>query len=92
MKAYEVLESPEKWTTGTCFRNAEGEAVPYSQDAACCCVYGALALAYGGTSTSKFRRAVLEIEVVVGSAVGTWNDAPGRTHAEVVALLKKLNL
>lgn len=82
--ARELLSDPARWTKGVNARDAAGERVGIlSVDAACWCMWGALDKVRG---TSGWDDAVEALRAAVGGApVSCWNDAPARTHAEVLA-------
>jgi len=89
MKAWELLEKPGAWTQGADARNSLGLRVSKdSPDAVCWSLPAAIDLC------SAPRIKVLEAIAKEGKCIGTtmWNDAPERTQAEVVALLKELNV
>lgn len=107
MKAYEILNSPEKWTKGTHFKNVEGVVLaPESAKATCMCLEGAVILAYSYTIIElyrswEYRRLEIAIEAKYGltrlhankcNLVASFNDHPETTFEEVVALLKELDL
>lgn len=88
--ALALIEQPERWTKGAYNRDAIGqeyvsykEAAQWCTEGACLHVelrYGekALAAAYGALS------AAIETEVLA-----PWNDAPERTHGEVVDAFRR---
>lgn len=82
MKVYELLARPEAWVQGTGGRsNSEGKTVAW-------CLLMAMYHCYGGYICK-------EVDLVrrrVDNNVVSWNDAPERTHAEVVALCKELDI
>lgn len=87
MKAFELLEKPGAWTRNALARNAAGEPVtPYGQGAVCWCVVGAVLKCYENTDF-----ALQSLNERVGMVVA-WNNDPRRTQAEVVAVLKELDL
>lgn len=90
MKIRELLAKPEAWTTVELARDANGEyADLYSQEAKCWCLIGASFRCYGEVGVGEvFERIKLEI----GGNIPSWNDQKGRTHAEVLALVTKLDI
>lgn len=98
MKAYELLDSPEKWTQQTLARDINGMATsPRGYDACSFCLVGAIERCYN--VPSKDMLAIIQLvedELKVQAPgfefIGQWNDAPDRTHEEVVDLLKKLDI
>ena len=66
----------------------------YHEDG-CFCMFGAIAIAAGDKQDDidmpKAGPAVRAVEAAVGNiALETWNDAKGRTQAEVVAMLRRV--
>lgn len=89
MKAYELLDSPEKWTKGASARDGNGNPIKHFDVAArSWCVLGALAQCYG----CDFPTQQLVIESSVGSLVTYWNDDPFTTFEIVQARLKELDI
>ena len=80
------VDTPEKWITNQ-----------YDRDDAYCAVGACMAAAgYDMTNLSASYEqscvksiALCYLEKVVGHNVVTWNDAKGRTHAEVLAAFDK---
>lgn len=88
-KAAELLEEPGAWTQGALGRDVDGDPVVVPQLAACMCVHGALAKAAGKSRLYLWPTgAVLALQEAVRANVVAWNDAPGRTQAEVVEALR----
>lgn len=86
--AADLIEPVGAWTTGQYARNSEGRHVsPRSPRATCWCAYGAIAKIEGRVAPSFERAEPLVAEL--GSVIH-WNDAPGRTQAEVVAKLREV--
>jgi hypothetical protein len=83
------------WTQGCYARDAAGVAVYYNEDSArSFCLLGAMRLVAEGHPHYRSARVVLEDHLGVkadgsGPCLGDWNDAPGRTKAEVVAKLRE---
>ena len=80
------------WSQGADARDADGRAVPLSSDAArAWSPLGAFALlATDGIPTVHVRRALVAFADVTGAdSLQDWNDAPGRTRAEVLSALGK---
>lgn len=79
------------WTQGEVARDAAGLAVgSISQDAVCWCSLGALNGALGpGESWDGWSDAKKLLRIAAGIydniSIVDWNDAPGRTQAEVIA-------
>lgn len=90
-KARELISTPERWYQGGFGCDAEGRTVSagaVAEGAACkWCSYGAIITA-GQNTGSLEALSALEAVIRDGNndvAVGPWNDAPERTHAEVLA-------
>lgn len=83
-RAKALIDAPEKWTKGEFARNAKGRPC-LPREAACFCTVGALVVACGPGQTSAFEKLRAHFTRLVGGSIGTWNDAPERTHAEVMA-------
>ena len=86
MKAYELLADPERWARN---KNELHGTLPRRH-----CVVTALIACYPLRwewiqVTRKLRE---HLNLPDGEGIGDWNDTPGRTHAEVVALLKQHDL
>lgn len=81
----ELLSAPERWTKGECARDASGNRVDISSpDATCFCLIGAAGL------VGEFK-SVMDLldRLVAPGPASCWQDAPERTHAEVLALLDR---
>lgn len=90
MKAWQLLDSPEKWTKGAFARTACGRAVMTGEGAAACwCLHGALGLCYNYGYDAEAER--LRVRLGANDLV-SWNDTPERTHQEVLAVLKELDI
>lgn len=97
MKAWQLLDSPEKWTKGENARDGKGRVIePTAQDACCWCINGILMRMYPTDMGSKTENARCEawdkLERRIGGNVIHWQDAPERTHQEVLAVLKELDI
>lgn len=101
MKAYELIDKPEKWTKGTYERDIDGN--PYYSGSykgpVCYCLLGALRNAY----PEAYKEDSIEWDVIKGNiykklelsngeTIADWNDAPERTWSEVYSLLKELDI
>lgn len=79
------IDTPEKWTKGVGARDAGGTAVdPQESWAVCFCSLGAVGVATDDITSYEacigyLRRAIGDNPII------DWNDAPYRTHAEVMA-------
>ncbi len=90
MTVAELLEKPEAWTQGASAKNSDGMRTGVSAESAVCwCVLGAIWKCYVYDSLSeKMRDKLAEL---VGDIV-KFNDAPGRTHAEVLEAVRKAGI
>lgn len=92
MKPSELLAKPESWTQGCRARDMSGKQVlPYDPCAVSFCIIGALQRCYGNQSVylsstgQKYHNAILSN---ITTDVSVFNDAAGRKHKEVLALLQ----
>lgn len=86
MKAYDVIDSPEKWIQGSFARTKTGgRANVQDEKAYCFCVVGAIYRAY---EEDKAIKQLSKLQPIMGNALMGWNDEPGRTWEEVYQLLK----
>lgn len=101
-RAADLIKPEGKWTTRAFARTAKGRLIGYNEAAATCfCALGAIARTAGGDNPAMHRAAEhlasefppsqygLEDGAAYISAISTWNDAPERTQAEVVAKLRE---
>lgn len=80
--ARELIAKPNGWTQRVMARNDSGAAVAASDsEASCFCAWGAIRAAGGDWEWPALKA----LDGVAGERVETFNDAPGRTQAEVVA-------
>lgn len=91
-----LLAKPENWTKEFSARNSDGQQVSCrSEEARSWCLLGAVDRANTDaghsdliyTQSRDFIIDLLKFNSFL--KVLTWNDAPGRTHGEVVRLLNK---
>lgn len=86
VKARALIDKPEAWTKGALARASTGRrAREDGPGAVCWCVSGAIICANGG---QYHRGAFRAFEASLGPnrpVIPHWNDAPERTHAEVLA-------
>ena len=74
MKAYELLDSPEKWTKGVMARDANGEHVLHdSPNAVCWCMLGAIERCLNAGGAARVRD-VLEARGL-GRSISGFNDS-----------------
>ena len=91
MTMLELLGKSERWTQQAEARNPIGEACESSNSLATrWCLMGAASKCYG---KGKEMHAVLDkLDTATGYRIIAWNDDLERTHAEVLELLKKLDI
>lgn len=88
MKAWQLLDSREKWCQRVNARTKQGQETDiHGKDAACWCIYGAIEKCYG-----EDQRDVLQKLWTKHMFAATWNDEGNRTWEEVHALLKELDI
>jgi hypothetical protein len=89
MKAWQLLDSREKWCQHTYAMDADGYIVdPTLEDAVCWCIDGAMKKCYGSSMLpARFYERTADYSCSV-----TYNDDPKRTWEEVHALLKELDI
>ena len=101
MKAYKLLADPAHWTQRAIARNRTGDEVDSGSHAAVAwCLTGALhrsCFRQHGSHRNKvlaYWSGRLRIYEHLGglTALAQWNDAPERTHADVVRVLRELDL
>lgn len=87
-KAADLLEKPGAGTQGGSAFDASGNPVGYGNPAAASwCVEGAIGLA--ASNLCEVDRAFRAVKRRLGiRSLYRWNDTPGRTQAEVVAVLR----
>lgn len=90
-KALEELRPKGAWTQGAMFRDRFGASLASSQGRSCCCLVGAILVAspadsYVRDDTFSVLRSKI-VERSPHSSIPTWNDTPGRTKRQVMALL-----
>ena len=82
------IEAPERWIKGDSARNAEGcYVVSWSPFAVCWCGSGANHAVLG--LAGDWSAADEALETAVGGDFPDWQDAPERTHPEVLAAFDK---
>jgi hypothetical protein len=97
-KVKELLSNPEAWIKGAYAREHYYNEVsinPTNKKATCFCLYGAARRVWndkeiGVASFGPERWIDLQLhryDTAMGSSVAYWNDAPKRTHADVLAFL-----
>jgi hypothetical protein len=89
LAAAELIEKPGAWTRKAYARDPFMQDVhPTSRDACCWCMAGAVWRAAGAHSGLE-AEALAALRDASGRGVSYFNDAPGRTQAECVAMLRK---
>ena len=94
-KAADLLEPEGAWTQGVYGRSSSGAVTTQAgvKKAACRCMIGALFAASDERSIYDLEHSaayqVLVSHLSVEDEPTDWNDAPGRTQAEVVAALRQ---
>ena len=92
VKPSELLARPESWTQGDFSRDKEGRSARSRPEEQCSwCLMGALMKCYPQFSSRMVITDLLRDKAGCAS-LSYWNDAPERTHAEVLALLKEVGL
>ena len=90
-RAWKLLEDPKRWTRGVFARDEAGKKVQSTDESAVCfCVMGAISRVYGTDRSRLWEKVVLSRPYTL--SIPEWNDDPGTTHAEVVGLLKELDV
>jgi len=90
MKAHELIDSPEKWTTGAMARNADGRGVnPRSLQAVCFCAMGAITSCYGINATTRQLIDLVKVHIN-NSSLSDWNDRAG--WQTVYSTLKEMDI
>ena len=88
-RAADLLEKPGAWTQGAFALTADGKELVYGNNlskAVCYCVNGAL-FKVGTERQALDAQEILRDRLDV-KGTPYWNDAPGRTQAEVVQALR----
>jgi hypothetical protein len=89
--ARQLIADPEHWTQGSNAKRLDGGHVSaLDPEAKCFCINGALVRAGDGSASPwpwPWPSYAELCELVPGGDLIAFNDAPGRTHAEVLAFL-----
>lgn len=92
-EAADLLSRPGAWTQESWFRTKTGKATHRPGNATCMCAEGALAIAARVHPSDVYKHpAACALARLIPSTftdIPDWNDAPGRTQAEVVAALRE---
>ena len=87
----ELLSQPGAWTQGAMGRNRFNE--PVQPRIACkWCIVGAMYFCEVGYSDDRKLKLISKVNKAGFTVIAQWNDARGRTQAEVVAMLKECGL
>jgi hypothetical protein len=92
MKAYELLDSPKKYTTYAYARDAEGKWCPAKDPEACCwCLIGALQRCYPDFDVRQelYQRICIKLGISP-DYLTAWGDS--HSFNEVVGVLKELDI
>lgn len=88
IKVRELLSDPSRWTQRCSARDCNGNPAHESgEEPVAFCLFGAMTRVTGGLDVYKDLSEILYDRWCI--SIPAWNDAPGRTHAEVLALLDK---
>ena len=88
LDAADLIEPEGCWTQGNMAVDADGHlCMPRGRDAVCWCALGAIARSSPSHGVSMDAVGLLRLHLK-GSRISEWNDAPGRTQAEVVSALR----
>jgi hypothetical protein len=93
---YELLESPERWMKGA-YSNREVIAQTdgvNNPEATCFCILGAIRKVYNLTRDSNeyAEKVKNTLQLYHWEYLHEWNDAPERTHAEVLEAVRKAGI
>ncbi len=92
MKIKELLAKPEAWTKGAWARDFQNTSVHGRNPMACCwCLGGALDLCYNYEEQYAICK-LIHNEACISLTIAEWNDAPERTHQEVLDLVTRLDV
>jgi hypothetical protein len=88
-KAADLIEPEGAWSNDDVARDRAGE-MTFAADpsAVCWCALGAIWHASVGTGVNDYLIENAVLRIIEGDSIAAWNDAPGRTQAEVVAALR----
>lgn len=88
-KAADLIEPEGRWTQGASAHAGDGLATGACQDDAICWCLGGAIERTGYGHFSAVGDALKYFTATTGGALVSFNDAPGRTQAEVVAKLRE---
>ncbi len=85
VEARGYIAEPGSWTKGSFARDGHGNHVSKdSHRASCFCAAGAIGRAAKGSEREQ-HGALRALRSAITGPITAWNDAPNRTHAEVLA-------
>lgn len=86
----ELLADESRWCQDAEAKDENGiPCAEWSEVAASWCIEGACIAVYG---LVKADEQIRKVGSVIGHCVYRWNDTPGRTHAEVLAAVRKAGI
>ncbi|MGH9967966.1 MAG: DUF6197 family protein [Pyrinomonadaceae bacterium] len=88
MKVYELLNKPEKWTTGTSMRDKDGIPVISERAAYSYCLVGAIGVCYPSELYTHIQKKLSE--ELKHRNISQWNDES--TYEEVISVCRKLDI
>lgn len=94
MKIKELLATEDKWCKYVFSKDIKGNEVlnPESPKAVQWCILGAIGKCYH-LGTPELKTILDKVENALGTReIGKWNNAPERTHKEVLDLVTKLDI
>jgi hypothetical protein len=99
MKAYELIDKPEKWTKGVAYILKNGNRLVNPvwlisdnlDNVKCMCLETTLWVAYPNEDDRQAAMTNLRLSIDT-DYIYKWNDAPERTWEEVYGLLKELDI
>lgn len=98
MKAYELIDSPEKWLQHFLWKDANGIEIwdGKNDTAVSFCAVGAICTAYRGTTAGQDAKMLNKLQAYIPKkykrSIAKWNNAPERTWNEVYTALKELDI
>lgn len=89
-KAADLIEPEGAWTQEAYGRDANGLECQVVEEAVCFCAMGAIYKAAGKIGEFEHDADLIApLALLLDEGIDDWNDAPGRTQAEVVAKLRE---
>lgn len=93
LKIKELISEPSKWTQHVIAKDSKGERVTaHDQSATCFCLYGALRRCYSSNTRLETEIWSRLVNIAPNRDPIGWNDAPERTHSEVLELVTRLDI